>query len=239
MKLNCLIIEDEPAGRKILEEYIRLTGFLDLAGSVSAADKALPILEQNDVQLLFLDVQMPRMNGIDFLKSLETPPMVIMVTAWSEYALQGYELDVLDYLLKPISLERFMKACLKAKKIMELKSISAISPGDTSSYFFIKCNNQYEKIIFNDLLFVEAANNYVTIQTQEKKLNTYLTFKAVLDYLPKEKFIKVHKSFIVALDKIDSIDHEKIRIGEHEIPISRGFRGLVMEQVLSKNLIRR
>jgi DNA-binding LytR/AlgR family response regulator len=236
--LKCLVIDDEPAGRKIIEEYIRQTPFLQLSGSVSNPMKAMDLLTQEEVDLLFLDIQMPKISGIDFLKSLSDPPMAIMITAYSEFALQGFELDVIDYLLKPISKDRFTKACNKAKEIWDLKNQS-FKQDPNATHFFIKCNNQYEKIKFDELLFVEADNNYVTLQTSEKGLTSYLTFKAVSDYLPKEKFIKVHKSFMVALDKIDSIDGEKLKIRDFEIPISRGMRAGVLELVLNKNVIKR
>jgi DNA-binding LytR/AlgR family response regulator len=211
MILNCLVVDDEPAGRKIIEDYVGETNFLSLAGSVSNPERAVALMDSADVNLLFLDVQMPRISGIDFLKSLRNPPMAIMITAYSEYALRGFELDVIDYLLKPLSRDRFLKACYKAREFWELKN--SPRPEATLTHFFIKCNNQYERIRFDELLFAEAANNYVIIQTKERKLTTYLTFRAVSDYLPKDKFIKVHKSFMVALDKIESIDGEKIRIG--------------------------
>jgi DNA-binding LytR/AlgR family response regulator len=231
-------MDDEPAGRKVIEDFVLQTDFLHLAGSVANPTRALPIIEEQEIQLLFLDIQMPKMSGIDFLKSLRQPPMAIMITAYSEYAIQGFELDVIDYLLKPVSKDRFLKAAGKARDFWELKSQGSKKnvPG---THFFIKCNNQYEKITFDELLYVEAANNYVILHTPDKKLNTYLTFKAVSEYLPKDKFLKVHKSFIVALDKINAIDGEKIMVNGEEIPISRGLKSSVLEQVLNKNVIRR
>ena len=237
MKLNCLVIDDEPAVRRTLEEYIKETDFLNYAGSLPNPVTAAEQIKELDVQLLFLDVQMPKMNGIDFLRKLENPPMVIMITAYSEYALQGYELCVLDYLLKPISTERFLKACQKAKDFWDLKT-SASKP-EPRPHFFIKCNNQYERIRFDDLLFVEAADNYVILQTNNKMFSTYLTFKAVSDYLPDDQFIKVHKSFIVAINKIESLNGEKIQIAGHSVPISRSMRNSVMDQILNNNIIKR
>jgi DNA-binding LytR/AlgR family response regulator len=237
-KLKCLVIDDEPAGRKMLEDYIAETEFLELAGSVSNPTKATAILEQEQIGLIFLDVQMPKMSGIEFLRSLQNPPLVIMVTAFSEYALQGYELDVTDYLLKPVSKERFVKACVKAKEIFDLKN-NMIKSETPPEYFFIKCNGQFEKINFSELLFLEASNNYVVLQTREKRFTTYLTFKAASEHLPTDRFLKVHKSFVVALDKIESIDREKIRIEDYRIPISRGMKAAVMDRVLKKNLVKR
>jgi DNA-binding LytR/AlgR family response regulator len=238
IQLSCVVIDDELAGRKVIEEYIGETDYLTLAGSFSNQTKASEFLAGRQVDLLFLDIQMPKISGIDFLKSLTNPPITIMITAYSEYAIQGFELDVVDYLLKPISKERFLKACNKAREFWELKNKS----GNISAqpeHFFIKCNSQYEKIKFEELLFVEASNNYVIIHTKEKKLNTYLTLKAVSEFLPADRFIKVHKSFIVATDKIESIDGEKIVIQKQDIPISRSLRESVLTHVLSKNIIKR
>jgi DNA-binding LytR/AlgR family response regulator len=238
MKMNCLIVDDEPAGRKIIEDYVRNTDFLQLIGSVSSPAKAIPLINDNDIQLLFLDVQMPKMSGLELLRSLEDPPMAIMVSAHSEYALQGFELDVMDYLLKPVSAERFQKAVNKAREFMELKKLTGTARSE-ATHFFIKCDKQYERIRFDELLFVEASNNNVVLQTIDKRFTTYLTFKAVSDYLPPDKFMKIHKSFLVATDKIESIDGEKMKIGSYDVPISRGMRNEVLDRVLNKNVIKR
>jgi DNA-binding LytR/AlgR family response regulator len=237
-QLNCIVIDDEQAGRKVIEEFIDETDYLNLVGSFSNLTKASEFMARTPVDLLFLDIQMPRINGIEFLRSLANPPITIMITAYSEFAIQGFELDVVDYLLKPILKERFLKACNKAREFWELKN-KAGTGGGTPDHFFIKCNSQFEKIRFEDLLFVEAANNYVIMHTKEKKLNTYLTLKAASDFLPGDRFIKVHKSFIVALDKIESIDGGRIIIHGGEVPISRGLRESVLNQVLNKNIIKR
>lgn len=235
MELSCIIIDDEPGGRKVIEEYIAETPFLRLAGKAEDPMQALPLLTANDVHLIFLDIQMPKINGIDFLKSLKNPPMVIITTAFSEYALQGFELDVIDYLLKPVSLERFLRAAQKALDYHSLQGRSEKS-GD---YFFVKSNNRYERVNFDEVLFVEAANNYIIIHTPDRKLIAYLTFKGVEDILPTADFIKVHKSFIVSLSKIQNLDSEEIRIGKHVIPISRSLKESVMNKVVNRNLIRR
>jgi len=236
MKLKCIIIDDEPSGRKVIEEYISESTFLELIGKAENPIKAIGLIEKNQVDLIFLDIQMPKINGIDFLKTLRNPPMVILTTAFSEYALQGFELDVIDYLLKPISLERFLKATTKAKDFFELRNKNSTK----SDYFFVKCSNKFEKIFYNELLYAEAANNYVILQTIEKRLLTYLTFKGIEDtLLPTEQFIKVHKSFIVSLSKIENLDGEEIKIDRHLIPISRSMKDLVMERIVNKKLVKR
>ena len=235
MELKCIIIDDEPSGRKVIEEYIAETSFLELVGKTEDPLKAFSLIAQNEVDLIFLDIQMPKINGIDFIRSLKDPPMVIFTTAFSEYALEGFELDVIDYLLKPISLERFLKAANKARDFYLTQNKSA-PPKD---YFFVKSNNKFEKITFSELLFIEGANNYVIIQTLEKRLITYLTFKGIEEILPESEFIKVHKSFIVSLSKIENLDAEEIKIGKHIVPISRSLKDLVIDKIVNRNLIKR
>jgi DNA-binding LytR/AlgR family response regulator len=236
--LNCIVIDDEEAGRKVIEEYVGKTDYLRLTGSFSGPAKAAGFLADAQVDLLFLDIQMPKINGIDFLRSLSSPPITIMITAYSQYAIEGFELDVVDYLLKPISKERFEKACKKAREFWELKHRS--SPSMTASdHFFVKCHSQYEKVKFDDVLFVEAANNYVIVHTTDKKLNTYLTLKVIAGYLPAEKFTKVHKSYIVALDKIESMEGGTIRIAGSDLPVSRGARETIRKKVLNTHMFRK
>jgi DNA-binding LytR/AlgR family response regulator len=235
MKLKCLIVDDEPSGRKVIEEYVAEVPFLELVGKAENPVKAVNIMEKYAVDLIFLDIQMPKLNGIDFLRSLKTPPMVILTTAFSEYALQGFELDVIDYLLKPISLERFLKASYKAKDFYESRN----KDFQTNEYFFVKCNNKFEKVLYDELLFVEAANNYVFLQTKDKRMITYLTMKTMEETLPEDRFIKVHKSFMVSISQIQNFDSEEIRVGTHRIPISRNLKDEVMERIINKRLIKR
>ena len=235
MKLNSIIVDDEPSGRKIIEEYISETPFLELKGMAENPMKALALLEEFTVDLIYLDIQMPKINGIDFLKTLKKPPMVILTTAFPQYALQGFELDVIDYLLKPISMERFLKASNKAKNFFEIHH-KETKPKD---YFFIRCNNKFEKIVFDELLFIEAASNYVLLHTTDKKYITYLSLKGIQESLPESSFIRVHKSFIVSLSKIESLDTEEIKIGSHAIPISRNYKDQVLEMIVNGKLLKR
>lgn len=239
MMLKCIIVEDEPSGRKILEEFITGTDFLKLVGQAANPVKAISLLNSEMVDLMFLDVQMPKMNGIDFLKSLKKPPMVILTTAFPDYAIQGFEMDVIDYLLKPISFERFLKASAKALEFNEFYKKTIPAAENSLPYFFIKCNHTYEKILLDELLYVEAANNHILLHTRNKRLIAYVTFKGIEEQLPAQQFIKVHKSFIVASEKIDSLDGEQIKMGEHLIPISRNMREEVMQRIVNKKLIKR
>lgn len=238
MKINCIIIDDEPLARKGLREYIGDVGFLNLTGEFDTPLKALEVVSSGNVQLLFLDIQMPKITGLDFLKTLQHPPPVIFTTAYPQYAIEGFELNALDYLVKPISFDRFYKAVLKAKEYYEVRQQNIAEPA-TAGYFFIKSDNKLVKVFFDDFLFAEALQNYVVIHTKTKKYMSYLTFKSVEDYLPGDEFIKTHKSYIVAASKIDSIEGNEILIGQRHIPISRTLKDEVMEKLLKGKFLKR
>lgn len=238
MTINCLVIEDEPLARKGLNEYIADIDFLNCIGEYDNALKAAEQISRGDVQLLFLDIQMPKITGLEFFKTLQSPPPVIFTTAYPQYALEGFEVNALDYLVKPISFKRFLKAVLKAKEYYEVRDTNLKEANDTD-YFFIKVDNKLEKILFADVLFAEASQNYVLIHTPLKKYMTYLTFKSVEDYLPADKFLKVHKSYIVAASKIDTIEGNDIRIGQQHIPISRNQKDEVLAKLLKGNFLKR
>ena len=240
MVINCIIIDDEPLARAGLKEYIADIDFFNLLGEFDNALAASEIIGSGKVQLLFLDIQMPKISGINFFKTLANPPAVIFTTAFPQYALEGFEVNALDYLVKPVSFDRFYKAALKAKEfLMQKQNDKAVGQEAASSYFFIKADNSLVKIMFNDILFVEALQNYVTIYTKTKKYISYLTFKSVEEYLPVDAFIKVHKSFIIAANQVDSIDGNEIFIGQHRIPISRTLKEAVVEKLVSGKFLKR
>lgn len=240
MILNCIIIDDEPLARKGLREYIADVDFLNLVGEYNTALKAASVLSSSAVQLLFLDIQMPKLSGMDFLKSLPQPPPVIFTTAYPQYALDGFDLNALDYLVKPISFERFLKAALKAKGHYELRQQKIVTENATpEDHFFIKEDSRLTKILFGDILFIEALQNYVSIHTTEKKHITYLTFSAIEAYLPQEQFIKIHKSYIIAIARVDSIESAEVRIRQHAIPISRNLKDAVLQKLLGNRFLKR
>ncbi len=238
MKINCIVIDDEPLARKGIKEYIADVDFLNLIGEFDTPLKATELIGSGNVQLLFLDIHMPKITGLDFFKSLQHPPPVIFTTAYPQYALDGFEVNALDYLVKPISFERFLKAVLKAKEFYEIRETNA-GVEDVNEYFFIKADNKLVKILFEEVLYVEALQNYVLIHTAEKKFMTYLTFKSVEEYLPVDKFLKVHKSYIVSVMKVESIEGSDILIGQQHIPISRNQKEEVMEKLLKNKFLKR
>jgi DNA-binding LytR/AlgR family response regulator len=239
VKIRCLIIDDEPIARKGIAEYISEIDFLELKGQGENAAVANTLLSKGNIDLLFLDIQMPKVTGIEFLKTLKHPPMVIFTTAYSQYALEGYELDILDYLVKPVSFERFLKACNKAKDFYTLTHSIENPSLKTEDYFFIRCNDRFEKILYEELLYTEAMENYVVFYTATEKYISYLTLKAVESYLPANKFIKVHKSFIVSIPKIESINSDNIIIKGKSIPVSRTLKDEVLNNIVTSKLLKR
>jgi len=240
MLLSCVIIDDEPLSRKGLKEYIQDVDFLQLDGEFDNPLKAMDTITRQQVDLLFLDIQMPKITGLEFLKTLTNPPMVIFTTAYPQYAVDGFELNAVDYLLKPFSFERFWKAVLKARSIKEPgKALEATITKTGDDYFFIKSDNKLIKIHYDDILFAEALQNYVAIHTDSKKHITYLTFKSVEDHLPSSHFLKIHKSYIVSLAKIASIEGNEVKVGTHSLPISRTSKDEVMEKLLKGRFLKR
>ena len=239
MKLKCIIIDDEPIARKVLQEFIGEIGYLELAGQAENPLKAMALLTGNDIDIIFLDINMPKINGIDFLKNSRIDANIIMTTAYADYAVEAYGLDVLDYLVKPISFDRFLKACNKAKDVVELKRSPLNQSQKASDHFFIKCDNQLEKVLYNDLIYAEAMLNYVMLYTNSRKMMVYLTIKSLEEQLPPDIFLKVHKSFIVNMNKIKSIEGNILDVGSQKIPISQNLKEKVISEIVKDKMIKR
>lgn len=239
MKLKCIIIDDEPVARKVLAEFIEEIDYLELTGQADNPLKAISLLNEQEVDIIFLDINMPRINGIEFLKSSKLRASVIMTTAYADYAVEAYGLEVLDYLVKPIAFERFLKACNKAKELRDLKTAGDTSVREPNDHFFIKCNNQLEKVFYDELVYAEAKMNYVMLYTQSRKMMVYVTIKSLEDQLPKDIFIKVHKSFIVNMHKVKSIEGNILDTGIEKITISQNLREKVVHEIIKDKMIRR
>ena len=234
-----MIIDDEPLAREGIKNYIKRFDFIELVASLSGPVKALKILTSQKIDLMFLDIQMPELNGLDFLKNINKPSAVIITTAYPDYALNGFELDVLDYLVKPISFDKFLKSVNKARDYIEIKAKAENINPKYEDFFFIKTNNKYDKISYDNILFIEAMQNYIVIHTPQGKHIAYTTLKNTYDNLPKDCFIRVQKSFIVSISKIDSIIGNNIKIGEHLISISRENKSTVLKKILNNKLFKR
>jgi len=243
MKLKCIITDDEPLAVEGIARYIADVDFLENIGECSNAIQLDKLLKKNSADLIFLDIQMPLMNGLDFLKMNNQLPMVIITTAFPDYALEGYNFDVVDYLVKPITFSRFFKAVSKARDLYILKNNQQKNEteiqNETLDYFFVKCDNKYERIIKTDILYVQALENYVTIFTVQGKFMTLLPLKTIEQYLVNSNFIRTHKSYLVAIGKITTIENHEIKILEHIIPMSRNFRESVLQVVLNEKVLRK
>lgn len=233
--INCLVVDDEPIAREGMMEYISQIDYLNAVAECKSAIEAAGLLQKNKIDLIFLDIQMPKLTGIEFVKALAEPPVVIFTTAYSEYALEGFELDVMDYLLKPISFGRFLRAVEKAQSYLSAKKKEIII---TNDFFFVKCNGKIEKIVLADIIFIEAMSNYVMIHTRQKKFITWLTFKGIVNQLPENLFLRIHKSYLVSLSAILTIDGDEIITSESRLPLSKTYKEKVMSIIESKTFKR-
>jgi DNA-binding LytR/AlgR family response regulator len=238
MKMKCIIVDDEPVARKILQEYIEEIDYLDLIGQAENPLKAMSLLNAHEVELIFLDINMPKLSGIEFLNTSTVKASIIMTTAYPDHALEAFGLAVLDYLVKPIAFDRFLKACNRAKEIRN-QSSSVPAPPTRSDHFFIKCNNQIEKILYDDLVYAEAMLNYVMLYTVSKKMMVYVTIRSLEEQLPSDIFIKVHKSYIVNMNKVKSIEGNILDIGQEKITISQNLREKVIGEIVKDRMIKR
>lgn len=241
MKLNCIIIDDEPIARKVLVEYIEDIDFIELAGEAENPLQADTILNKAAIDLIFLDINMPRLSGIEFLRSSRSLPMTIMTTAYAEYAVEGFELDVLDYLVKPISFERFLKACHKAREYYQLQKAGDNSDGmdPVNGYFFVKCDGKIEKVLYEELVYIEAMMNYIILHTHTRKLMVYLTIKGIMEKLPPGIFLKIHKSYIINVNEIKSIAGNEVNLGTVKVVISQNLYDDAMKEILKDRMIKR
>jgi len=238
-KLRCILADDEPVARKLLQEYIADIDFLELKGSCENALKANSLLNSEPIDLMFLDINMPRLSGIELLRTATSLPMVIMTTAYAGYATDGFELDVLDYLVKPFAFDRFLKACNKAKDYHELKNHKAADSKAANDHFFVRAEGRIEKIFYDDLIHVEAMLNYVVLHTVNGKMIVYHTIKGILEQLPADTFLKVHKSSIVNITKIRSIEGNEIDLGKAKVTISQSSYDAAMKAILKDRMIKR
>ena len=227
-KIRCLIIDDEPLAREILRQHVDGVEALELAGLCSNAVEAISFLQQHIVDLLFLDIQMPQLLGTNFIRTLKNPPKVIFTTAYRKYAVEGFELDAVDYILKPISFERFLKA---VNKVLQLKAVPEILPStkekniETNSLFlYFRADRKMVKVFYHEILFIESLKDYIKIVTTSRTIVTKYVLYTLEEMLPPGEFLRIHRSYIVAINKIDSFNTESIQIAKHEIPIGKIYK---------------
>ena len=231
MILSCLIVDDESLGIEVLRKYVQQTSFLELKGTFNNPVDALAFMEKQPVDLVFLDIEMEELSGIQFIKSLTQKPAIIIVSAYNQYAIEGYEHDVAGYLLKPVPFDRFYKA---AQKVLNQKQLEAAStqPVHEADYIFVKADSKMIKVAFGDILFVEGLKNYLSVfLLNGKRLVTHQNMRTMEELLPQQRFMRVHKSYIIALDKIDSIERQRIFIGDKIIPVGETYAPLFFQMV--------
>jgi DNA-binding LytR/AlgR family response regulator len=229
-------VDDEPIARKILQEFVEQVPFLEPAGQFENVIKVEAFLQSNKADIMFLDIEMPKRSGLDYLKNATVTPLVILTTAFPQYALDGYELDIIDYLLKPVAFARFMKAVQKAKEFAELRDAS--TPASLPSWIFVRSEKRIEKIELKDILYIESLGNYVNIYTDNKRILAYLTLKGLESQLPAAEFLKIHQSFLVNCARIEAIEGNTVLIKDKTIPVSRNYRDTLM-QLVDQRLLRR
>ncbi len=243
--IRCLVVDDEPLALNILEDYISKIPFLELVKATTNPIEALTRVQDGGIDLVFLDVQMPELTGIQFLKIANGKTKVILTTAYPQYALEGYELDVVDYLLKPIAFDRFYKAAQKAQTIIKpvagqsaevVQHVQQQQQDFMSDFIFVKSEHKIQKVYLHDILFIEGLKDYISIFTPNERIITLQNMKKMEDTLPDKHFVRVHKSYIVALNKIDSIERSRIRIGDKIIPVGDTYRDDFFKIVDGKNI---
>jgi len=236
MKIRCQIIDDQPLAINVIKKFLEQFQHADMVSSCEHAMDAFDYISENPVDLIFLDINMPILNGLDFLKSLKNPPLVIITSAYRDYAVEGFELNVLDYLVKPISFQRFLKAMDKANSAMREKNTAIQpvinNPESTKSFVFLKVDKKMVKVYLDEILYIESLKDYVRIRTVYEDLITHQNLNGMARILPAENFIRIHKSYTISVDKVKSIEGNCVEIASKLIPIGRNYRkevkGIIM-----------
>jgi two-component system, LytTR family, response regulator len=232
--INCIAVDDEPLALKLLQDNISKVPFLKLAAACNDAFEAMKTLQENKIDLVFIDIQMPGLTGLQFIGSLENKPLVIFITAYKQYALESYDLAVVDYLVKPVALDRFIKACNRAKELHELKTIKQ---QPSAEYFFLNVDYSQVKVMFDDIIWIEGLGDYVKVnlKSTKKPFVVRTSLKAIETELPSNKFIRIHKSYLIAIAEITAVRKNSVFIKEMELPVGETFREAV-EKLVRKEL---
>jgi DNA-binding LytR/AlgR family response regulator len=228
--MRCIAVDDEKHVLDLLVDNIKQVPYLQLVKSCKTAFEAMEILQKEKIDLIFLDIQMPRLSGLQFIQTLRQPPMIIVITAYEDYALEGYNLNVVDYLLKPVSLERFLKACNKAKELFDLRNDRTAPQKEEPDHLFVNVEYKLVKIQFSEILFIEALKDYIKIHLTPpaKPVLTKMSLKTMEEKLPVSRFARIHKSYIVSADKITVIKRDLINVGDLELPVSDFYKENLM-----------
>ena len=234
MSYSCMIVDDEQLARKLMQEFVSKVPSLDLKGMCKNPLEAMDVLNKEEIDIIFLDIQMPELTGVEFLKTLQTKPAVIFTTAYSEYALEGYQLDVVDYLVKPFPFERFVKAVNKATETIDLKRKAASSGTVEDEYVLLHADHKIYKVHLDEIEYIEGLKEYVSYFTKEKRIIVLQSLKSIEETLPADRFIRVHRSYIVPIQKIKTLDGNQVQIGKKLIPIGRSYKDDVLNRVFNE-----
>ena len=237
MVLNCIIVDDEPLAREVLEKYVTDSPQLSLVDSCSSAFEAIDSVKNNEVGLIFLDINMPKLSGISMIRTMDNPPEVIFTTAYPEFAVEGFELDAADYLVKPFSFERFIKAVNKAIRRFEMQARGGKENGilDNARYLLLKCDGKLYRVDYDKIYYLEAFGDYIKVHLGEETLLTHDTLKHMESQLPGGKFLRIHRSYIIAPDRIQFIEGNRVRIGNADIPVAASYREGLMRELDRRN----
>jgi DNA-binding LytR/AlgR family response regulator len=239
--MKCIVVDDEPLARQLIESYIQRVDGLTLVKSCSNAVEAFAAIQQRPVDLVFLDIQMPQITGIDLLKTLKQRPRVIITTAYREHAVDAYDLDVTDYLLKPILFDRFLRSISKIYQLKQPQDVQPEEPSRTQSYeeayMYLKEDREMVKVFLKDILYIESLRDYVRVKTPAKQIVTYQKISYLEQKLPESKFIRVHRSFIVALDKVSSFSNNNVKVNAFDIPIGRNYKNQALSALNKSNAL--
>ncbi|MCD8740984.1 LytTR family DNA-binding domain-containing protein [Mucilaginibacter roseus] len=238
--MNCIIVDDEPLARKAIEKLVHQTDNLEVIGSFNGAESTKVFLSKNAVDLVFLDIQMPGVNGIEFAKTIPKKTLVVFTTAFHEFASESYEVDAIDYLIKPVKLERFKKAVEKAQtycKLFHTEQANSNIENITTDYIFVKSERRIFKVHFSDILYIEGLKDYVIIYLANQKVITLMNIKTIHDLLPKSSFVRVSKSYIINVNNIDSVDNNTVYIRENEIPIGNVYRDYFFSEFVTGKIL--
>ena len=231
-KIQCLLVDDEPPAVELLTKYASMIDQLEVVGTSYSAVKAFDMLKDKKIDLMFVDIRMPVLNGIDFIKTLKNPPAIILTTAYREYALDGYDLDIIDYLLKPIAFNRFLKAIDRYRNRIITPIIKTPPPSNQADHLFVNVNRTHHKVILNDILYIESLKDYVRIHTKKDRLVVKGNLGSFMKQIPDNRFIRIHRSFAIALAFIESYNQQEVEIAGQKLPIGSSYREALMKRLI-------
>ncbi|GGH71232.1 DNA-binding LytR/AlgR family response regulator [Filimonas zeae] len=238
--MNCIIVDDEPLARKAIEKLVGQTENLESIASFNGADATREFLAKNAVDLVFLDIQMPGVNGIEFARTIPKKTLVVFTTAYHEFASESYEVDAIDYLIKPVKLERFQKAVEKAQtycRLFHTDNINSNIENISDDYIFVRAERRIYKVHFSDIIFIEGLKDYVVIHLENQKVITLMNIKTIYDLIPKNFFVRVSKSYIINVNHIDSVDNNTVYMGKNEIPIGNIYRDFFFDEFVTRRIL--